>query len=69
MKSSGDLQWQLLQGTLATSIFVNHLDLVASVACPFCEEAVLETLYHALLDCPQLWHSLLPLVPSLSHCT
>ena len=53
-KKTGDLQWRLLHGILATGTFASHLDPAASTACPFCPGDVEETLFHAFLDCPRL---------------
>ncbi|XP_059578699.1 transposon TX1 uncharacterized 149 kDa protein isoform X1 [Alligator mississippiensis] len=53
-KKTGDLQWRLLHGILATGTFASHFDPAASTACPFCPGGVEEDLFHAFLDCPRL---------------
>ncbi|XP_059585874.1 protein FAM241B isoform X1 [Alligator mississippiensis] len=53
-KKTGDLQWRLVHGILATGTFVRHLDPAASAACPFCPGVLDEDIFHAFLDCPRL---------------
>lgn len=53
-KRTGDLQWWLLPGILATSTFIHHMDVAASTACLFYLGEVEEDLFHAFLGCPWL---------------
>lgn len=51
-KRSGDLQWRIVHGIIATNRHRAHLDPEVEVGCPFCREQ--ETVYHLFLNCERL---------------
>jgi len=51
-KSTGDLQWKILHGTVAVNAFVNTINSNVSDECPFCK--IRETIFHCFLECSRL---------------
>ncbi len=51
-KRSGDLQWRIVHGIIATNRHRAHLDPEVGVGCPFCIEQ--ETVFHLFLKCERL---------------
>ncbi len=51
-KRSGDLQWRIVHGIIATNRHRAHLDPEVGVGCPFCREQ--ETVFHLFLKCERL---------------
>ncbi len=51
-KRSGDLQWRIVHGIIATNRHRAHLDPEVGVGCPFCREQ--ETIFHLFLKCERL---------------
>lgn len=49
---TGDLQWRIVHGCIATNRHVVHLDPSVSVSCPFCVET--ESVFHLFLQCTRL---------------
>ncbi len=51
-KRTGDLQWRIIHGAIATNRHVVHLDPSVGVGCPFCSEV--ETVFHLFVQCSRL---------------
>jgi len=51
-KRTGDLQWRIVQGAIATNGYLMHLDPNKGDACPFCSQS--ETVFHLFVQCPRL---------------
>lgn len=51
-KRSGDLQWRIVHGIIATNRHIAHLDPQGGEGCPFCGEQ--ETVFHLFLKCKRL---------------
>ncbi|KAI3374068.1 hypothetical protein L3Q82_022640, partial [Scortum barcoo] len=51
-KRTGDLQWRILHGAIASNAFISVLNPVVSSRCPFCERH--ETVYHVFTECQRL---------------
>ncbi len=54
-KRTGDLQWRIVHGAVATNRYVVHLNPsvgVDWVGCPFCTEA--ESMFHLFVQCLRL---------------
>ena len=51
-KRTGDLQWRIVHGAMATNRHLAHLDPEVEEGCPFCGEG--ESLQHLFLLCPRL---------------
>lgn len=51
-KRSGDLQWRLINGAIATNRYVSHLNPAVTGECEFCGEE--ETVEHLFLNCKRL---------------
>lgn len=51
-KRSGDLQWRVVHGIIATNRYRAHIDPQVGVGCPFCGEE--ETVFHLFLQCHRL---------------
>jgi len=51
-KRTGDLQWRITHGAIATNKHVAHLDPSQGVECPFCTQN--ETLVHLFCECCRL---------------
>ncbi len=51
-KRSGDLQWRIVHGSIATNRYRAHFDPLAGIGCPFCE--LQETVFHLFADCSRL---------------
>ncbi len=51
-KRSGDLQWRVVHGIIATNRHRAHIDPQVGEECPFCE--VQETVFHLFLNCSRL---------------
>ncbi len=47
-KRSGDLQWRVVHGSIATNRYRAHFDPLAGIGCPFCE--LQETVFHLFAD-------------------
>ncbi|XDV25251.1 hypothetical protein PO909_029197 [Leuciscus waleckii] len=53
-KRTGDLQWRIVHGIIATNRHRAHLDPQVGEGCPFC--GVLETVFHLFFNCVRLQH-------------
>lgn len=64
-KRTGDLQWRILHGAIASNAFISVLNPAVSNKCPFCDQR--ETVFHVFTECKRLTElfSLLTLVFSL----
>lgn len=51
-KRTGDLQWRIVHGAIATNRHVVHLNPNVGVGCPFCSEV--ESLFHLFAQCLRL---------------
>lgn len=51
-KRTGDLQWRIVHGAIATNRYVVHIDPSVGVGCPFCKEV--ETVFHLFVQCARL---------------
>ena len=51
-KRSGDLQWRILHGALAVSVFVAKNNASVFRKCPFCDRP--ETVFHCFSECKRL---------------
>ncbi|MGH0172591.1 UNVERIFIED_CONTAM: hypothetical protein FKN15_002833 [Acipenser sinensis] len=51
-KRSGDLQWRVLHGIVATNRWLSRVDPGVGEQCPFCP--AVETVFHLFTDCPRL---------------
>lgn len=51
-KRTGDLQWRIVHGAIATNRHVVHLNPNVGVGCPFCSEN--ETIFHLFVQCVRL---------------
>ncbi|KAJ8362758.1 hypothetical protein SKAU_G00115890, partial [Synaphobranchus kaupii] len=51
-KKSGDLQWRIVHGALATNRHKAHLDPTVGEGCAFCGAS--ETVFHAFIQCARL---------------
>lgn len=51
-KRTGDLQWRIVHGAIATNRYLVHLDPNTGDACPFCSQS--ETIFHLFVQCPRL---------------
>lgn len=51
-KRTGDLQWRIVHGAIATNRYVVHIDPSVGVSCPFCTEV--ETVFHLFVQCTRL---------------
>ncbi|TWW77693.1 Transposon TX1 uncharacterized 149 kDa protein ORF 2 [Takifugu flavidus] len=51
-KRTGDLQWRIVHGAVATNRYLVHLDPSTGDGCPFCSQS--ETIYHLFVQCPRL---------------
>ncbi len=51
-KRTGDLQWRIVHGAIATNRYVVHIDPSVGVGCPFCIEV--ETVFHLFVQCTRL---------------
>lgn len=49
---SGDLQWRVLHGALATNMFLSKIDKNVGNGCPFCNSP--ETVVHVFTECNRL---------------
>ena len=64
-KRTGDLQWRILHGAVATNAFISVLNPAVFSGCPFC--GVRETIYHVFTECKRL-NSLFSLLTSVFTC-
>ncbi len=48
-KRTGDVQWRIVYGAVATNRHVVHLNPSVGVGCPFCSEV--ESLFHLFVQC------------------
>ena len=51
-KRTGDLQWRIVHGDIATYRYLVHLDPGTGDDCPFCSQT--ETIYHLFIQCSRL---------------
>ncbi len=58
-KRTGDLQWRIVHGAIATNRYVVHLNPSVGVGCPFCTEA--ESMFHLFVQCLRLGDLFSPL--------
>ena len=51
-KRTGDLQWRIVHGAIATNRYLVHIDPNTGDGCPFCSQS--ETVFHLFVQCPRL---------------
>lgn len=51
-KRSGDLQWRIIHGIVATDNFVSRFNTLVSSTCPFCNDT--DNVFHLFCDCFRL---------------
>ncbi|KAK0148421.1 Transposon TX1 uncharacterized protein [Merluccius polli] len=51
-KRTGDLQWRIVHGAIATNRYLVHIDPNTGDGCPFCSQS--KTVFHLFVQCPRL---------------